>query len=323
MILGALGLFLNIFTIVILSIFFSVIMASLIVVYGARLLPNYEAVSRSQMLWSAVLLPWIVSVIAAVILLFPELLEWQAAWLPSSLHWHHIYSFPVMSWHGAALLVFTALCTILMAKKLVTAVRVAKSIDQLNDFLNPEVSVSGCRVIDSPSVNAFTTWFLRPKAYLTSGLLKRLTKEEAQIVEHHELAHANSFHPLKKYVFSLLASFFPSRIERTLNEFYSVAIEQSADHQALVGCGDATTVSTTIVKVARLQSCRVVGRQLPLGAVGFSAHPLELRVRYLLNDDKGNAFPFLVVFLSSFSIAAISTISVDFLHHSFELLFSH
>lgn len=323
MILGGLGLALNVFTIVILSLSFSVSIASLVVVYGARLLPNYHATSRSQLLWSAVFLPWVVSLIVVVILLFPELFGWEAAWLPASLHWHHTYTFPMMSWHGAALLAFSGSCAILMGRKLVTALRVATSIDQLNDFLSPAGSGRGCRVIDSLGVNAFTTGFLRPQAYLTSGLLQRLSDQEIQIVALHELAHAKGFHPLKKYAFSILASFFPVRIEQILNESYSVALEQSADHEALQGCRDASLVSATIVKVARLQCATGAVQPLPVAGVSFNTHPLELRVRYLLNDDKGGAFPLFVVLLSSFSIAAISTVSVDFIHHSFELLFSH
>ena len=323
MIFGDFGLVLNVLTIAILSFSFTLFVVSLLIVQLNRLLSQFNAKSRSRLLWCIVTLPWVVSFLSVVILVFPELFKWQSAWLTSPLHWHHIYTFSVLSWHGVSLLLFSTLVLLLLLMKSVKAIKIISNFNLLNEFSKPETMPNGCMIIDSKNVSAFTSGLLKPQAYITQGLHDQLSSEESCVVQQHELAHAKYSHPLKKYTFSIFSTFYPNQLGCRLNESYSLALEQTADNAVLALISDVTLISKTIIKVTRLQSFIKTSQQEPVAGCAFTTHPFELRIRYLLNDNKGNSFPYLLVLISAITIASISTFSVDFIHHSFEHLFSH
>ncbi|MFQ3171812.1 MAG: Zn-dependent protease with chaperone function [Oleispira sp.] len=321
MIFGGLGLALNITTIVILSCSFTLIITSLIVKYFQSSLSNFNAMSRSRILWCIVILPWFVSALSVVALVFPELFQWKGVW--ASLHWHHIYNFTVFSWHGAFLIIFSSFCLLLLLSRLARALKIHSSMNQLNSFSKPDVLSNGCLIIESSEVNAFTSGLLNSKAFITTGLNNRLSSDENTIVQLHELAHVKNSDPLRKYIFSLLASFYPLKISGQLNASFSLAIEQLADSEVLKEIPDVALVAKTLVKVTRLQlnSSQIAP---PISAnCSFINTPLKSRVHYLLNEYKGKSFPYLTFIILVFAISSISTLSVDLIHHSFEQLFSH
>lgn len=321
MIFGGLGLALNITTIVILSCSFTLILASLIMKHFHNALSNFNAISRSQILWCIVILPWFVSALSVVALVFPELYQWNLAW--ASLHWHHIYNFSIFSWHGASLIIFSSFCLLLLLSRLVRALKMYSNINQLNSFSKPDVLSNGCLIIESSEVNAFTSGLLNAKAFITTGLNSRLSDDENSIVQLHELAHVKNSDPLRKYIFSLLASFFPLKISEQLNASFSLALEQVADNEVLKEIPDVALVAKTLVNVTRLQlhSSQIAP---PVSEnCSFINTPLESRIHYLLNESKGKSFPYFILIILVFAISSISTLSVDLIHHSFEQLFSH
>ncbi|AGS40126.1 hypothetical protein CYCME_1808 [Cycloclasticus zancles 78-ME] len=323
MILGDWGLALNILTIAILSVCFTVFLMSLFINRLEGLLLRFDASSRSLLLWFIVILPWFVSCACVAVLVFPELFIWKTLPFTSPLHWHHIYTFPLVSWHGATLVLFSFLCLFLMLTKLLKALKITSHLNQLKDFLNPATLPNGCVLIESQEISAFTSGFFRPQAYITRGLCDLLSKEESFIVQQHELAHAKYAHPLKKYIFSLFALFFPQRVENKLNDSYALSLEQLADDTVLKQTLDVTLISKTILRVVRLQGGVRVNQREFIADCAFTAHPSALRIKYLLNDNKGRSFPYLFVFISTLTVLAINSFSVDYIHHSFEHLFSH
>ena len=321
MIFGGLGLALNITTIVILSCSFTLIITSLIVKYFQSSLSNFNAMSRSRILWCIVILPWFVSALSVVALVFPELFQWKGVW--ASLHWHHIYNFSIFSWHGASLIIFSSFCLLLLLSRLARALKMHSSMNQLNSFSKSDVLSNGCLIIESSEVNAFTSGLFNAKAFITTGLNNRLSNDENTIVQLHELAHVKNSDPLRKYIFSLLASFYPLKISEQLNASFSLAIEQLADSEVLKEIPNAALIAKTLVKVTRLQlnSSQIAP---PISEnCSFINTPLESRIHYLLNEYKGKSFPYFILIILVFAISSISTLSVDLIHHSFEQLFSH
>ena len=142
MIFGGLGLALNITTIVILSCSFTLILTSVIMKHFHDSLSNFNAISRSRILQCIVILPWFVSALSVVALVFPELFQWKGVW--ASLHWHHIYNFSVFSWHGASLIIFSSFCFLLLLSRLARALKIHSSVNQLNSFSKPDVLSNGC-----------------------------------------------------------------------------------------------------------------------------------------------------------------------------------
>lgn len=323
MIIGGLGLALNILTIAFLSFSLTLLLMSILIVQFNRHLASFNAKSRSSLLWCVVGLPWLVALFSVVVLVFPVLLDWNRNSLASVLHWHHIYSFPVFSWHGAALLLFCSMAFILLFAKLIKALKNSANLSQLNHFIESRALPNGCLVLESESINAFASGLITPQAYITSGLMQRLENEENAVVQQHELAHVAAAHPLKKYAFSLFSAFFPIQLIGKINDSMALAYEQIADEAVQKSIDDVALVSRTIIKVTRLQGAVISGHQEPAVNCSFSGNALELRILYLLDEDKGNSFPYFFVCFSALTLAAVSTLSVDYLHHFFEQLFSH
>ena len=184
---------------------------------------------------------------------------------------------------------------------------------------------SGCTLITSESINAFTTGLVNAKAYITSGLNDQLNSQESHVVQLHELAHVTHSDPLKKYVFSLFASFYASKLSDKLNRSYSLALEKLADEAVQKEILDVTLLTKTMIKVSRLQLSEKNDFKFRVlqGECSFTENPLESRIYYALNERKGSDFPVLSVFTLVIIIAALSTLSVDLLHHSIEQIFAH
>lgn len=323
MIFGNWGLWLNIVTIGVMSFCVSLLLISLLISLSRDLSNLFEAKSRLRLLWCVVILPWLVSLLSVVLLVFPELLPLQKTWLTTLVHWHHVYTFSLYSWHGASLAVFSIFFVFLLFSKLLRTLKTYTQLNHLTYFVKNNELSNGCVLIESETPLAFTSGFLRPRSYITSGLSNRLSQQEIEVVQRHELAHAKRRDPLRKYVFALFASFFPKAIENYFNEALSLSLEQLADETVMETINDETLVSKTILKVVRFRGQHNRLNAAPLSNCYFAVHPLELRIRYLLDNDKGKPFPLILFFAFFAAMTGISTLSVDFLHHAFEQLFDH
>lgn len=321
MILGYWGLGLNILSIIFVSLSASLIFMSVTIYFISNSLNRFQARSKIGILWCIGILPWVISLFSVVLLVLPELTSNSATWLSNFLHWHHIYQFEILSWHGASIGVFCIVFFSVCLTKIVKAVKANAQLNQLDFFIQNANSKQRLTVIESKESRAFTSGLFSPRSYITSGLSAQLTTEEAAVVAEHELAHARSYDPLRKYGFSLLAAFFPTVIAQQLNSDFSLALEQAADESVLSTMSDETVIAKTLLKVSSLGQ-RPIG-SIPLSNCHFSTHPLTLRIEYLLNDNKGQSFPILLLFSFSITVALLNTLSVDLLHHALERLFSH
>ena len=323
MIFNALGLTLNIFTIGVTSLWVSIALISVVASFLLRYLNSFNAGSRARLLWSIVVLPWIVAIASIVLLLAPEVSQYRIEWLNSLFHWDHAYIFNILSWHGALLIVFLTSFLIVSITKLTSAVQSSSKLSQLDYFLDSGEFEGGAILIGADTPQAFTAGLFSPRSYITTGLRNKLSEESLAVVQRHEFAHKLRRDPLRKYSFSLLAAFFPKTMGKRLNSTFSLALEQLADRSALRATSDKTLVSKTILQVARLNNQKQHRAGLSAVNCGFTSNVLQSRIRYLLDDEQVKAFPTFKVVASTLMMIAVCTLSVDFIHHSVETLFSH
>jgi len=319
---GNLGISLNM-----LSIFFVSFCLTMILVSGAiplisSQLHRFTAKAKLGILWSIGLLPWLVGLACVGVLLLSGMGLGSKTWISSFAHWHHLYQFELFSWHGASLVVFCAALFGVYLVKLIAVVKTNTQLQQLKFFMENPSSTQGLYIVESEQLQAFTSGFFRPRSYITRGLLEHLTQQDLSIVAHHELAHAQMRDPLRKLTFALVVAFFPRAITKQLVDVFSLAIEQAADESVLHTVNDETLISKTIVTVSRLSNPFPTANT-QISSCLFAAHPLTLRIRYLLSENKGQSFPILLLFLFAIVLIILSSASVDLLHHAFERLFAH
>jgi beta-lactamase regulating signal transducer with metallopeptidase domain len=324
MIVGFLGLMLNLLTVGVISF----VVASFIVTALSRHLRKpltpFNAIARRRLLWGVVALPWAASVISIALLILPELSQRQENWLSSSItHYHHVYEFNFASWHGISLLMFCVFFLFHISRKFLKAVTLSMDLHQLEYFSDVDGEEKPVCVLRADIPLAFTSGLLQPRVYMTSGLIDRLTDQECDIVVRHELAHAGRFDPLLKYLFSLFSAFFPRDVERRLNCTMALAIEQCADEAVLKQIPDDALISTTILKVVRLYNAYSVSLAPATIHCHFIGDQLQQRIHYLLDEEKGKSFPVSTFSLLALGLVAASCLSVDLVHHAVERVFTH
>ena len=143
------------------------------------------------------------------------------------------------------------------------------------------------------------------------------------IIKLHEKEHARRHDPYKKWLFQVLTAFFPKRISQTLNQSMTTVMEQCADEAVSSVISDKSVIATTLVKVRRLAI-------EPLGQ-GFEANlmchygmdNIEKRIAYLLAENKGKAFPFLITILVYSAMSILCAMSADVFHHAIDYTLSH
>jgi hypothetical protein len=319
----ALGLTLNVVTIGIISQWITIVFLSSAGSFCLNYFNSFSANNRSRLLWVSVILPWVTAVASIVLLLAPELFNLKIGSLSSLVHWHHAYVFHIFSWHGALLLVFSLIFLIVSITKFLKAVNNSSQLSQLDYFSVSEELEDGTLLIDSDTSQAFTAGLFKPRSYVTQGLRDSIPEAALAIIQRHELAHKLRRDPLRKFAFSLLASFFPKASGTKLNDAFSLALEQIADQSTISSVHDRTLVSKTILEVARLNNKEQSTAKLPSANCGFTSNALQSRIRYLLDSEPVKAFPIMTLTISTLTMIALCTLSVDFIHHSVETLFSH
>jgi Zn-dependent protease with chaperone function len=146
----------------------------------------------------------------------------------------------------------------------------------------PDVDPARVRALWWAQPTAFTAGLVRPRIYLSRGLVETLTKDELQSVLRHEQAHAAAWDPLRLAAARVLSDclwFLP--VARHLAEAFGNQAEFRADDAAVAGGSDALDLATAIVKAAR---GAVVTPRLAPGLGGFSL--VERRVTRLLGRDR-------------------------------------
>lgn len=99
---------------------------------------------------------------------------------------------------------------------------------------------------------AFTHGLLRPRIYISTGLIKGLSREEFMAVWHHELYHMRKMDPLRSFLLTVAGdAFFYLPVWRYLERYFHSLRECKADDSAVERSGGVIGLSAALVKLAR------------------------------------------------------------------------
>jgi beta-lactamase regulating signal transducer with metallopeptidase domain len=130
---------------------------------------------------------------------------------------------------------------------------------------------------------AFTLGWLKPRIYLTSGLIENLDPESLDIVIRHELGHCRRRDPLKHMILeagSEILWFVP--LVRKYVDRFKLLSEVACDMAAVKGGHDRLDVAKTLTSLAENPAWII---QTPRPAMSSVNDNLELRVRSLLGEN--------------------------------------
>ncbi|MDD2806977.1 MAG: M56 family metallopeptidase [Patescibacteria group bacterium] len=141
--------------------------------------------------------------------------------------------------------------------------------NRLNNSLSTSVvGLRGNLIVEDSRVYAFTTGFLQPKTYLSTGLLKKLAYEELVAVTTHEDFHRHNFHPLSLLLINSLRAFFSFLpLVKDVADFLGKRYEYQADVAALAFVSKRT-LATALVKVLEIDNTI----DLPIAVASFASN---------------------------------------------------
>lgn len=169
MITGTLAVIINMLTIMALGILLSVAVISLFYTFNNKNQIKYSAKIYQFILWSFVSLPWLVGLVAAIVLAFFDSMLIVIQNIVPDVHWHHIDEFDFFSWHGV-LGIFVAVFTLFsLSKNLVSLINNINKIKTLVSLAKSNLQSTYLLETDNPL--AFTGGYFKPKVFVTTGLL--------------------------------------------------------------------------------------------------------------------------------------------------------
>jgi Zn-dependent protease with chaperone function len=140
-------------------------------------------------------------------------------------------------------------------------------------------------IMDGSVRTAFTHGILRPRVYVSTGLINSLSREETRAVLLHELNHKKRMDPLRFLAFGFLKdAFFYIPAARQLASYSRLRSEEEADDAAARSSCGPVALASAILKVARNSVC------LPVPSITGSQADVSGRIRRLL-EGKKSAFP--------------------------------
>lgn len=151
------------------------------------------------------------------------------------------------------------------SKRYVAGLQLGRSID---------IDGATCERIDSAQALAFCAGCLRPRIYVSEGLIETLSEKELRAVVAHERHHLRRRDPLRRVVARALADglFFVPLLRRT-SERYAVLGELAADEAAVETLQDRRPLAAALLKLSDREA-------LPYSVTGIDAE----RVDQLLGD---------------------------------------
>jgi len=288
---GIPAMIINMITIMALAMVLSVFVISAYHRINAEKQINYAAKTYQKILWTLVLMPWLVGLIAAISLVFfdAELYAWQN--IIPGIHWHHVDEFNMMSWHGVLASLVVCIVVYALGKSglelfnNIQKTKVLKSMGHLGS--------DNSYLLDTDSPMAFVGGYFKPQIFITTGLKKALNPDELAIVLLHEHEHLQNKDALKKLLFRWLSSIFPRNTSIKFQTAMNLSIEQCADQAITSQIRDKSKIAETLLKVKSL-SVDTEASHIPQNAVcHYGFDEVERRIRYLLLPEPDKAFPVL------------------------------
>lgn len=168
---------------------------------------------------------------------------------------------------------------------------------------NLPLTKSGSLIVieDETAACAFTCGILKPKVYITRGLLKRLSFSERKAVLLHELHHKKNRDPLRFFAMAFLKdALYYLPLAKDLEAIQRAKEEKEADDSAISAMREGLSLASALVKVA------ASGKNLSFANASFSDADPAPRIRRILNGSEDAAKrPPLRNSIASFLIATI------------------
>jgi Zn-dependent protease with chaperone function len=135
-------------------------------------------------------------------------------------------------------------------------------------------------VVESAAPFAMTAGLVRPRVYVSTGLLGELDALARRAVLAHEAEHVRRLDPLTKLAAELASALHLPSTRAILLEDLALACEQACDERAALAVGDRMTVASALVRLGRMiERC-----PLPASPIlaRFGESSIEARVHALL-----------------------------------------
>lgn len=326
MLVGNIAIALNLLSVAVLAFVIGIASVAVISRFVLSNLNKTHFSTQKFLLWSLVSAPWWIAIFCIGYFLPYKISFVNSTWFEEFAHWHHIYIFSFSSWHAITLFLATIYLVWRVIKTIFARTKQSIALSNLLSFTNAQnaKTTNGNRYLLMPVKIpvAFTTGFLSPKIYVSTGLQRQINDEQLNIIVNHELAHVTARDPLFKVLFTALASFYPSRIKQTLIEQYVLLTEKIADYEVTKEY-DNLDVAQTLIDVARLQ--KALPTDYDHASVSYFGHDhTSLRVERLLNPINQPSLSTIIIalaLLATMPVLAAST--VDSFHHIIETFFIH
>jgi len=161
-------------------------------------------------------------------------------------------------------------------------------------------------VFSSPTPQAFTAGFLRPRIYFSSALTKLSSLSELNAILYHETSHQQHFDPIKDFFVGFLFSVLPPfPLKSWIFSQYWATVEINCDTFS------RSNMSTSLPLVSALIKIQEFHRLQPAFVSAFSAH--SQRVRVLIGQKTHRLGP---VFLASITAISLFSLSAGYLSRS-------
>ncbi len=138
-------------------------------------------------------------------------------------------------------------------------------------------------VDDEGSGAAFTHGLIRPRIYLSRGLIKSLDHDELKGVFLHELHHKRRYDPLRFFFITFVKdAFFYLPVARYLAYYVRTKSEGAADDAAVSNMREPYSLAGALLKVARSNSLKTVAASASITGTNIDGS-VEARIKRLVH----------------------------------------
>lgn len=313
------AIILNVLSLGVVSAWFTLALQLLLSTLVLRHIATCSIRWQKPLLFTWALLPVLVGIFCSVTFFVNAFTDIMWAPLAQFIHWHHLFHFEWLSWHGGLLISWYLASVIIVCRHLWLLKRHGQSLQSvtvMTDATPTQLLDYSVVCLRTSAPIAFTAGMLKPMTYVSEGLIDSLSSEELGCVLAHEHAHQKVRDPLQKWVFSLVSAYYPSYYRRRFREAFELASELRADQQAANETGTLNVASTLV-------AVRKSGQQwqAPL-SMAFGQDFVERRVEHLLQPFESSIKVPAIVTVLALVVFTTNVLSMDSLHHYVELILS-
>jgi Zn-dependent protease with chaperone function len=167
----------------------------------------------------------------------------------------------------------------------------------------------GCLVLPVEEPQAYVLGILKPRVYVSQGLLEQTNDDDLAPVLAHERAHAARRDPLRRLIASAGLVLHLPGIAHLLNRLLTRTQEMAADADAAHTVGDRVRVAEALVRFARLQG------PVRAAAMEFGSGDLEARVRELLDPHQCRGLSAVALVGCSAALCLLALFAAHGLHY--------